>query len=50
MLDVGARLELVNGALQKYRTIVRQRNIAQYDPVYPLIVGYVELVTKVVQQ
>lgn len=43
-------LELVNGALQRYRTIVRQRNIAQYDPVYPLIASYVEQVAKVLKQ
>lgn len=31
------RLELITGALQKYRTIVRKKNLTQYDPVYPLI-------------
>lgn len=31
------RLELIAGALQKYRTIIRKRNLTQYDPVYPLI-------------
>ncbi|CAO1437696.1 unnamed protein product [Diamesa hyperborea] len=31
------RLELINGALQKYRTIIRKKNMSQYDPVYPLI-------------
>lgn len=31
------RLELITGALQKYRTVVRQKNISQYDVVYPLI-------------
>lgn len=39
-------MELINGALQKYRTTVRQRNIVQYDPVYPGIVAYFERVTK----
>lgn len=37
-------LELINGALQKYRTIVRQKNIAQYDPIYPFISNYLEKV------
>lgn len=36
------RLELVSGALQKYRTIVRQKSIAQYDPVYPIISNFLE--------
>lgn len=36
------RLELVSGALQKYRTIVRQKSIAQYDPVYPVISTFLE--------
>lgn len=40
------RLELVTGALQKYRTIIRQRNIVQYDPVYPYISGYLDKVSK----
>lgn len=31
------RLELIAGALQKYRTIIRKKNLSQYDPVYPLI-------------
>lgn len=31
------RLELITGALQKYRTIIRKKNLSQYDPVYPLI-------------
>lgn len=36
------RLELVTGALQKYRNIIRQKNIVQYDPVYPYISNYLE--------
>lgn len=40
------RLELVTGALQKYRTIIRQRNIVQYDPIYPYISGYLDRVSK----
>lgn len=36
------RLELISGALQKYRTIIRKKNITQYDPVYPLISGMLE--------
>lgn len=31
------RLELIAGALQKYRNQVRKENKSQYDPVYPLI-------------
>jgi hypothetical protein len=30
-------LELIAGALQKYRNQVRKENKFQYDPVYPLI-------------
>ncbi|XP_065074858.1 conserved oligomeric Golgi complex subunit 5 [Ochlerotatus camptorhynchus] len=36
------RLELITGALQKYRTVVRQKNVSQYDVVYPLIANYLE--------
>lgn len=36
------RLELVTGALQKYRNIIRQKSIVQYDPVYPYISNYLE--------
>ncbi|XP_058832912.1 conserved oligomeric Golgi complex subunit 5 [Topomyia yanbarensis] len=36
------RLELVTGALQKYRTVVRQKNISQYDDVYPLMTSVLE--------
>jgi conserved oligomeric Golgi complex subunit 5 len=31
------RFELVEGALQRYRTTIRQKKLAKYDPVYPLI-------------
>lgn len=36
------RLELITGALQKYRTIIRKKNLSQYDPVYPLISSKLE--------
>lgn len=36
------RLELIAGALQKYRTIIRKKNLSQYDPVYPLIPSMLE--------
>lgn len=36
------RLELITGALQKYRAVVRQKNISQYDVIYPLITKYLE--------
>lgn len=39
-------MELISGALQRYRTTVRQRNITQYAPVYPDIVDYFERVSK----
>jgi hypothetical protein len=31
------RLELISGALLKYRNYIREKNKTQYDPVYPLI-------------
>ncbi|XP_053675589.1 conserved oligomeric Golgi complex subunit 5 [Anopheles nili] len=40
------RLELITGALQKYRTIIRQKNITQYDPIYPIVTSYLENVMK----
>ncbi|XP_058462363.1 conserved oligomeric Golgi complex subunit 5 [Malaya genurostris] len=40
------RLELIVGALQKYRTVVRQKNISQYDVVYPLMTNFLELAMK----
>jgi len=43
------RLELVYGALQKYRTIVRQKSIAQYDPVYPIISNFLEKFYKTIK-
>lgn len=36
------KLELISGALQKYRTIIRKKNMTQYDPVYPLISSMLE--------
>uniref|UniRef100_A0A182KE97 Conserved oligomeric Golgi complex subunit 5 n=1 Tax=Anopheles christyi TaxID=43041 RepID=A0A182KE97_9DIPT len=36
------RLELITGALQKYRTVVRQKNITQYDSIYPIVTNYLE--------
>ncbi|XP_053685173.1 conserved oligomeric Golgi complex subunit 5 [Sabethes cyaneus] len=36
------RLELITGALQRYRAVVRQKNITQYDVVYPLLTSYLE--------
>jgi conserved oligomeric Golgi complex subunit 5 len=36
------RLELITGALQRYRTTIRQKKLAKYDPVYPLISSYLE--------
>lgn len=36
------RLELIAGALQKYRTIIRKKNLSQYDTVYPLISSMLE--------
>lgn len=36
------RLELIAGALQKYRTIIRKKNLTQYDTVYPLISSMLE--------
>uniref|UniRef100_A0A6B2EG50 Conserved oligomeric Golgi complex subunit 5 n=1 Tax=Phlebotomus kandelakii TaxID=1109342 RepID=A0A6B2EG50_9DIPT len=36
------RLELISGALHKYRNTVRQKNITQYDPIYPLIASGLE--------
>uniref|UniRef100_A0A4Y0BMS0 Conserved oligomeric Golgi complex subunit 5 n=2 Tax=Anopheles funestus TaxID=62324 RepID=A0A4Y0BMS0_ANOFN len=40
------RLELITGALQKYRSVIRQKNITQYDPVYPIVTSYLENVAK----
>lgn len=40
------RLELVTGALQKYRNVVRQKNVIKYDPIYPIISNYLENVYK----
>ncbi|XP_063704932.1 conserved oligomeric Golgi complex subunit 5 [Culicoides brevitarsis] len=40
------RLDLIYGALQKYRLVVQKKNIATYDPVYPIIMSYFEKVVK----
>uniref|UniRef100_A0AAG5DIM5 Conserved oligomeric Golgi complex subunit 5 n=1 Tax=Anopheles atroparvus TaxID=41427 RepID=A0AAG5DIM5_ANOAO len=40
------RLELITGALQKYRAVVRQKNITQYDPIFPIVTNYLENVKK----
>lgn len=40
------RLELVTGALQKYRNVVRQKNVIKYDPIYPIISNFLESVYK----
>lgn len=36
------RFELIAGAMQKYRTIIRKKNLSQYDPVYPVISNMLE--------
>ncbi len=36
------RLELISGSLQKYRTVIRKKNLSVYCPVYPLISTYLE--------
>lgn len=38
------RLDLIYGALQKYRLVVQKKNIATYDTVYPIILSYFEKV------
>uniref|UniRef100_A0A336L4V0 CSON003351 protein n=1 Tax=Culicoides sonorensis TaxID=179676 RepID=A0A336L4V0_CULSO len=40
------RLDLIFGALQKYRLVVQKKNIATYDPVYPIIMSFFEKVSK----
>lgn len=42
------RLELISGALQKYRNTIRKKSIAQYDPVYPLISTYLDEAFKLI--
>jgi hypothetical protein len=42
------KLELISGALLKYRNVVREKNIEQYDPVYPVISSYLENALKFV--
>lgn len=36
------KLELISGALQRYRDVARRKNITQYDPVYPHLSSYFE--------
>ncbi|XP_030751330.1 conserved oligomeric Golgi complex subunit 5 [Sitophilus oryzae] len=40
------RLDLVAGALQKYESMVRQKNSTNYDPVYPLMSNFLEMAVK----
>lgn len=35
--DEGDRLDLIGGALQRYESVVRQKNCVNYDPVYPVM-------------
>lgn len=41
------KLELISGALQRYRDGVRRRKSEQYDEVYPLMMEYFEKASKV---
>lgn len=36
------RLDLIAGALQRYETLVRQKQSANYDIVYPVMCGFLE--------
>lgn len=36
------RLDLIAGALQRYESLVRQKQSANYDPVYPIMCGFLE--------
>uniref|UniRef100_A0A1A9WM40 Conserved oligomeric Golgi complex subunit 5 helical domain-containing protein n=1 Tax=Glossina brevipalpis TaxID=37001 RepID=A0A1A9WM40_9MUSC len=40
------KLELISGALQRYRDNVRRKKSEQYDPVYPLMVEFFEKASK----
>ncbi|KAL9922906.1 conserved oligomeric Golgi complex subunit 5 four way stop [Glossina fuscipes fuscipes] len=40
------KLELIAGALQRYRDSVRRKKSEQYDPVYPLMVEFFEKASK----
>ncbi|XP_037959851.1 conserved oligomeric Golgi complex subunit 5 [Teleopsis dalmanni] len=40
------KLELISGALQRYRDTVRRKNSEQYDEVYPLLVEFFEKALK----
>ncbi|ALC38664.1 fws, partial [Drosophila busckii] len=42
------KLELISGALQRYRDNARRKNIQQYDEVYPMMVEYFEQALKAI--
>ncbi|EDV54840.1 conserved oligomeric Golgi complex subunit 5 [Drosophila erecta] len=42
------KLELISGALQRYRDNARRKNIQQYDEVYPMMVAYFEQALKAI--
>ncbi|EDW78116.1 uncharacterized protein Dwil_GK24828 [Drosophila willistoni] len=42
------KLELISGALQRYRDNARRKNIQQYDEVYPMMVDYFEQALKAI--
>ncbi|XP_050507229.1 conserved oligomeric Golgi complex subunit 5 [Diabrotica virgifera virgifera] len=44
--DEGERLDLIAGALQKYESLVRQKNSTNYDPLYPILSQYLERALK----
>lgn len=41
-----SRLDLIAGALQRYENIIRQKNLVNYDPVYPIMSEFLEFATK----
>lgn len=43
------KLELISGALQRYRDNVRRKNIQKYDEVYPIMVDFFERALKALQ-
>ncbi|XP_023164195.2 conserved oligomeric Golgi complex subunit 5 isoform X1 [Drosophila hydei] len=42
------KLELISGALQRYRDNARRKNIQQYDEIYPMMVDYFEKALKAI--
>lgn len=40
------RLDLVAGALQKYESIIRVKNLTNYDPLYPIMSRFLETAVK----